>query len=150
MAYRGQWRHGFTAFFILTVSLLGFALASSPAVAAEACDAKIPLVEAEMQDGLSDLSIAANLLEEARLGSDTGSASAQQTCGFLQNSQHAYQRARTHFAKCAEVVEAVLNHCDAPNWGDITASPELCDQRMIEIDAQLATLPQEIARFCEQ
>lgn len=105
-------------------------------------------VEHAMQDGLGDLSRARDLLEEALSGVDQATASDAQTCGFLKGSRDTYTAALVHFEHCVARTDSALTDCPDASWAEVSASPALCEGRVTEIEKQLSTMPEDIARFC--
>lgn len=105
-------------------------------------------IERSMQDGLSALTQANNLLEEALHGVDAATATEAQVCQFLKNSADAYQRAEVHYTQCQEQTDAALAQCNDVDWSALSASPQHCADHVAEIRTQLSTMPEDIARFC--
>lgn len=114
-----------------------FLFSAAPALAD--CADRITLVEQAMQDGLSDLAAARNLLDEGQ--SELKRDPYGPGCHFLRNGAEALSRAHTHFARCAADVDAILEACTDPDWTALSASPALCAARVAEIEATRASVP---------
>jgi hypothetical protein len=144
MAFPTPWRRRFTAISILTASL---AVLSPPV--AMACDASPDRVEHAMQDGLSDLTRAEALLQEA-LNGDGATERNDKICGFLNGSAESFRSARRHFSACVALVDETLSDCPGASWDGVSANPALCETRLAEIEARLKAIPDEIARYCAE
>jgi hypothetical protein len=113
-----------------------------------ACGRAILALEASMQDGLSDLDRAADLHAEARHGAEAGSAETAEICGFLTSSEAAYGRAQTHFGACMDRLEQAFGACGDPDWSALSASPELCAERLSDIAAARTAIAAEAEALC--
>lgn len=101
-----------------------------------------------MQDGLAAQTQANNLLEEAVHGVDAATSPDEQTCQFLQNSEEAYERAKAQYLLCQDRLDAALQNCSEGDWSSLSASPEHCGARVVEIQSKLSIVTEDIARSC--
>ncbi|HAE03603.1 MAG TPA: hypothetical protein DCG04_19540 [Rhodospirillaceae bacterium] len=111
------------------------------------CDGNIYALESMMQDGLGDLTTAQNLTEEALHRSDITDG---QACSFLHTGVQRFDKAKAHFQNCVDSLEDMLTRCKAPDWSQISASPDLCQTRISEIERELALMLHRLTRFCDQ
>jgi hypothetical protein len=147
MVFLKQWRKRSTVSFIRTASLTVLLFFSPVSMAVADCDGNIYALESMMQDGLGDLTTAQNLTEEALHRSDITDG---QACSFLHTGVQRFDKAKAHFQNCVDSLEDMLTRCKAPDWLQISASPDLCQTRITEIERELALMPHRLTRFCDQ
>jgi hypothetical protein len=147
MVFQRQLRKRSTVSFIQTASVAVLLLIASAGVAAADCEDRIHALEGMMQDGLGDLTAAQNLTEEALHRSNTTDL---ETCSFLRTGKERFDKAKAHFEQCVDSLEDMLTRCKAPDWSKVSASPELCQTRVSEIDHELTLMPHRLTRFCDQ
>ncbi|MDF1748328.1 MAG: hypothetical protein P1V34_05570 [Alphaproteobacteria bacterium] len=145
-----RWRKRSTVSFTQTVSAALLVAVIGINTAFADCDDRIHALEGMMQDGLSDLTVGQSLLEEALHGSAATKAGDEQTCSFLRAGAESFEKAKAHFQLCADSLEEMLSRCKAPDWEKVSASPDLCQMRIKEIDREMRDMPNRLTRFCGQ
>lgn len=140
------------ASFTRTASALfaaGVSIASAAPAPADdtACARAVAALEAAMQDGLHDFALGDALMAEARLSAKAEGD--RDWCAFQANSAEAYARAETHFLACTRHLEQVFTACADPDWSVLSASPEICEARLVEIADRRSVLAPGTAAACD-